>query len=121
MSQKNNRFKIHQQKCMGPDSWFLDDLGRSRKKRTEPVELKSWTCEECSKVFSKLSSYKRHMKKHFKIKDFPCSECSMKYADKRNLINHVKLMHPESVAKFERVRDKPCDLCDELFASKVQI
>jgi len=120
-SEKNNRLKIHRQKCEGPDSWFLNDAGMFRKKRSEPIEPKIWTCEECGKVFSKLSAYKRHMKKHFKIKDFPCLECSMKYADKRNLINHVKLLHPESVSKYERVRDKPCDLCDELFASQVQI
>ena len=78
-------------------------------------------CKECDKTFQTLSQYKRHMVFHTKAKAFQCSDCEKAYADKRNLMKHVLLLHPLNATQFDRVKNNPCDLCDEHFAMKSEV
>ena len=85
-------------------------------KRNEKGE-RIWVCEKCAKIFKKSSQLQRHEKKHLKVKDFQCSDCDVAYADKRNLIMHVNLKHPDSSLQF----GLPCDLCNERFSTKTRV
>lgn len=105
----NWRFKKHEQICDG-------------KLRPPLVNMKNGRdCEKCSKNCKTTSQYKRHMKRHLKVKDFPCSDCKMVYADKRPLMNHVQLKHPSSMSQFDKEKDQVCDSCDGKFLTKTEL
>ena len=105
VKQFKNRFQQHRKTC--------DANG--------PKIVVEKLCKECDKTFKTLSQYKRHMTFHTKAKAFQCSDCDKAYADKRNLMKHVLLLHPLNATQFDRVKNNPCDLCDENFAMKSEV
>ena len=70
----NRRFKLHIKKC-------------------KENKVKEKVCQECGKMFSTLSAFKRHIASHTKLKDFVCNICEKAYADKRNLKIHMERQH----------------------------
>jgi len=79
--ERNRSFKIHIEKC-----GFKEPPGR-----------KPRACELCERLFDSKSGMDRHLKSHSKSKDFPCNFCTKAYADKQNLLKHLKVIHPENV------------------------
>lgn len=112
------RLEKHRGKC-GSENVF-----RPRKRRTSDgpkVTIAERLCNECGKSFKKLDALNRHMMHHTKSKHFQCDDCGKAYADKRNLKNHVEKEHPMSAHKFEREKNIPCNICDQLFAMKSEV
>ncbi|XP_041971291.1 zinc finger protein 182-like isoform X1 [Aricia agestis] len=72
---------------------------------------------DCDICHSRLK-YKSKMVKHIATHDpdrldkiHECPQCSWRFAEKTNLINHIKAVH-------ERIRNYPCTSCAMTFASK---
>ena len=87
----------------------------------EPKEIPERICRECGKKFLYSSSFNRHKVFHSKAKDFQCTDCEKAYADKNNLKNHVRLLHPLSAQQFDKERKRPCNLCDKRFETKTKV
>jgi len=124
--------KMHIIKCHTNAYPFVCDIcgkGFTRKIRFHnhvqncglPIKPLQKICSVCDKSFEKSNNFSRHMASHSKTKDFQCVDCGKAYADKRNLITHVQLMHPESIKQFEKEKKNKCDRCDEHFVMKTEV
>ncbi|KAM6909688.1 uncharacterized protein FYW49_011704 [Xenentodon cancila] len=58
--------------------------------QAEGLDKKTWTCNECGKVFSCLSALVSHQLHHPKRKRFQCPDCLMSYLHAASLYNHIK-------------------------------
>ena len=90
-------------------------------KNCVPKEILEKICRDCDKTFEKSTNFRRHMASHSKAKDFKCVDCEKAYADKRNLVTHVQLMHPQNAKQFEKEKNNKCDRCDEHFVKKTEV
>ena len=50
-------------------------------------------CNICGKKLNRSGLLKRHIQAHMKVKPFPCTRCEKKFADKSNLVKHLKHNH----------------------------
>ncbi|XP_061572512.1 zinc finger protein 91 isoform X1 [Cololabis saira] len=57
---------------------------------TEGFEKKTWTCDECGKVFTCSSDLVSHQLHHSPKKQFQCPNCLMSYLHAASLYNHMK-------------------------------
>ena len=66
---------------------------RKRRKKN-PMELKSVNCVQCAKVFHSSSNLKRHMQNiHMNIRSYECEDCRLKFATKYNRDMHLYRIH----------------------------
>ena len=106
VKQFSQLFEKHRETCI---------IGKKPRRVPEKV------CTECGKSFINLTKFKRHMVFHTKAKDFQCSDCEKAFADKLTLKKHVIRLHPSIANQFDRVKNKPCDLCDKYFVTKTEV
>ncbi|XP_020026349.2 uncharacterized protein isoform X1 [Castor canadensis] len=68
-----------------------EDSGRaSKKSRQSPSRKRSWECKTCGKVFSRLSSFRRHVRGHSKEKTHACDVCGKTFRFQSYLKRHVR-------------------------------
>ena len=67
--------------------------------------MKSFKCDVCLKVFSKVSKLTTHHRKHTGEKPFACQVCDRKFAQKISLVRH-QAIHSD-------VRSFKCSICPE--------
>ena len=91
----------------------MKKVRKSTKQSRKPKEIP--VCEECGKIFKKPSKLRHHMMTHMDIKPnlelidqlgsecFKCLECEMEFRAKKNIIDHIKVVHMEIFGK----RDTP--------------
>ena len=60
------------------------------------------TCQDCGKVFSDESGFKRHFRQYHKKKESDCHICERKFYTEFLLKNHIGLRHTSV----------NCDICD---------
>ena len=60
-----------------------------------------WSCENCSKEFSRPDKLKLHMLKHSNIREFMCEACGKQFKRKDKLKEHVKRIHDGKLAMAE--------------------
>ena len=61
------------------------------------------TCQDCGKVFSDESGFKRHFRQYHKKNESDCHICERKFYTKLLLMNHIGLRHS----------NVNCDICDK--------
>ncbi|KAH8402983.1 hypothetical protein KR222_002251, partial [Zaprionus bogoriensis] len=93
--------------------WFKAPLQRHQKTHqqddTPPV---SWGCSECTKLFSKVESLRRHYRTtHGNVYVYPCQHpgCNQMFQRKDNLTRHAA-SHSEN--------KNTCETCGKSFARK---
>ena len=106
-SPNNKRFLKHVQTCG-------DKMEANRRK-------KILSCEVCGKVFKKSYNLKVHMQKHTGSRNFACALCGKDFVAKRTLVQHTERNHPEILNQFEVEKNRPCDKCDESFATRTDL
>ena len=62
-----------------------------------PDDKKIFQCSECPKGFNASKSLESHINIHLGLKPFLCLFCDVGFADKSNLGNHVRRLHPDGV------------------------
>lgn len=89
-------------------------------------------CNVCGKQFACRTGLKYHMNLHLKIKPYECGLCHSRFADKRNLVKHIKTIDhsnytpraakskvikaTESVAEIDGKKIAgTCKVCDKVF------
>ncbi|XP_041924851.1 myoneurin isoform X2 [Alosa sapidissima] len=70
-------------------------------------------CSSCGKVFSELSSLRRHMRIHKGLKPYECQLCNRTFRQGNQLKTHLRIHTGEKPFK--------CDKCDKSFAQKCQL
>jgi hypothetical protein len=50
-----------------------------------PIQNRSFRCDQCSQSFSMMCDLERHMKNHLPVKLFPCAHCPFQSRRKDNL------------------------------------
>ena len=73
-------------------------------------------CDTCGKELSCTLTLQRHTRIHDAngIKDYPCEDCGKAYTDKRNLSDHISIVH-QGLKKFS------CAMCGKLFGRRVNL
>ena len=73
-------------------------------------------CDLCGKKLSCAVTLQRHMRIHDSIgtKFYTCEECGKAYCDKRNLSDHISIVHRQ-VKKF------PCAICGKQFGRRCNL
>ena len=61
-----------------------------------PHDRKTFQCSNCPKGFNGEKEFESHINVHLGLKPFLCLYCDVGFADKSNLNNHTKRLHPEN-------------------------
>ncbi|XP_028813216.1 myoneurin isoform X2 [Denticeps clupeoides] len=70
-------------------------------------------CSTCGKIFSELSSLRRHMRIHNGLKPYKCQLCGRTFRQGNQLKTHIRIHTGEKPFK--------CDRCDKSYAQKCQL
>lgn len=60
---------------------------QKKKKRT----IVKYQCGECSKAFSNVNTYQRHIKCHDENKPYRCQKCEKRFYHSKNLAEHMEI------------------------------
>lgn len=81
-----NHLQTHSDQIPDSDVW----------NQAEGLDKKTWICNECGKVFSRLSALVSHQLHHPKKKKFQCPDCMTSYLHAASLFNHMKTCTTQS-------------------------
>ena len=89
----------------------------------------TFSCEECSTSFSKLSHLKRHVKaQHTKYEEeYDCDECGKKFNRHDNLLKHMRYTHnvKRKTLVLPGINDElenfPCSYCEKVYTQKFSL
>ncbi|KAL2085264.1 hypothetical protein ACEWY4_018584 [Coilia grayii] len=81
--------------------------GRRQGDKTKPM------CSQCGKLFSEISSLRRHQRIHIGLKPYECMLCNRTFRQCNQLKTHLRIHTGEKPFK--------CDKCDKAFAQKCQL
>ena len=90
---------------------------------------KEFQCDQCEKAFMQKDTLRQHKTYHCKNADslqlqkkreekkqrFACEMCEKVYGDKRNLMNHIQIIHEGKTDNFV------CDVCSKSFSRKTSL
>lgn len=99
---ENNKLK--QQKNSALDFEFSKNL--------EPDAEGLHNCPQCSQKCKSVSALNRHMFTHLKNKPFQCDICFKSFAQKRYILEHLRLRHKKPADTFQASRDAKKRKCD---------
>nr|XP_054593581.1 gastrula zinc finger protein XlCGF7.1-like isoform X2 [Nothobranchius furzeri] len=86
------------------------NVDSSRKVQTK---LKSFSCDDCGKSFSCISSLNRHMSVHTGQKPFACELCGQRFTQKTHLNTHTRVHTGQ--------KSFACGLCGQRFSHKTSL
>ena len=81
--------------------------GLSLKKIHEEIEIKTFKCKECDKVYNYQQLLRHHIENSHK-RYYNCEKCDKAYNHLPHLKQHIKSIHEGHWYK--------CDLCDQTFS-----
>jgi uncharacterized Zn-finger protein len=74
--------------------------------KVQHSEVKSFSCEVCSKSFKLKNTLVNHMVQHTGIKRYSCNFCSRTFASSGNYYSHRKRMHAEALQVYLENKEK---------------
>jgi KRAB domain-containing zinc finger protein len=82
-------------------------------KEAKPLDVRTWTCEECGKIFARKNDLKIHLRIHSGVKPYQCADCDKAF----RCYNHLK-QH-----KVTHTGEKPyeCKYCFKRFSQLANV
>ncbi|KAL7636404.1 UNVERIFIED_CONTAM: hypothetical protein RMT77_013179 [Armadillidium vulgare] len=91
-------FRSHQKNCKGKRNEGKEG-NEDEDQNVEEPENVCYTCEQCGKAYSSLSSLKMHQAYHSKLRPYACNKCDYRFFSektlKKHLLTHDKIKHLE--------------------------
>jgi KRAB domain-containing zinc finger protein len=82
-------------------------------REAKPLDVRTWTCEECGKIFARKNDLKIHLRIHSGVKPYQCADCDKAF----RCYNHLK-QH-----KVTHTGEKPyeCKYCFKRFSQLANV
>lgn len=100
--------------CLDIDAFTNGDAKVSRKKsrKSQNNGLKSFSCTECEKTFTRKQNLQKHLLIHSGEKPFPCNHCEKRFARKHHLKKHIEGTHKDIRSKSDTLLDSSIESLD---------